>query len=74
MYKCAYEITGYKFDNHTFTTMEFNIIKQTNPGITLDQAILIFEKAPENITLEAFAKGKQRTACSYRRVYKKYFQ
>ena len=73
MYKCAYEITGYKFDNHTFTTMEFHIIKQNNTGITLDQAILIFEKAPDNMTLEDFAKEKHRTASSYRRVYKKYF-
>tara|TARA_B110001454_G_scaffold181468_1_gene175541 strand:- start:21 stop:245 length:225 start_codon:yes stop_codon:yes gene_type:complete len=74
MYKYAYEITGYEFDNHTFTTMEFNIIKQNNPDITLDQAILIFEKAPANMTLEGFAKEKHRTASGYRGVYKKYFQ
>jgi hypothetical protein len=74
MYKFAYEITGYGFDNHIFTTMEFNIIKQNNPGIALDRAILIFEKAPKNITLEAFAKEKHRTASGYRGVYKKYFQ
>ena len=42
-------------------------------GTTLDNAILIFEKVPPNITLEQFAISKHRTVDSYRKVYKPYF-
>jgi len=74
MIKRAYELTGYGITIETFTKMEFDEIKQTNPGISLDQAILIFEKAPEHMTLGEFAKQKSRTATGYRSVYRKYFQ
>ena len=45
MLRFAYEIAGLKITNEQFTKSEFNIIKRKNPGITLDNAILIFEKA-----------------------------
>ena len=73
MFRFAYEIAGLKITNEQFTKSEFNIIKRNNPGITLDSAILIFEKAKKGVTLEKFAVERQRTAESYRRVFDKYF-
>ena len=73
MIRLAYEIAGLKITNEQFTKSEFNIIKRKNPGITLDNAILIFEKAKKGITLEKFAFKRHRTAESYRRVFGKYF-
>ena len=73
MFRFAYEIAGLKITNEQFTKSEFNIIKRNNPGITLDSAILIFEKAKRGVILENFALGRHRTAESYRRVFGKYF-
>ena len=74
MYKYAYEITGYGLSNEDFTKMAFEVIVRKNPGISLDKAILCFEKAPDNISLEKFAEEKHRTAVGYRNVYRKYFE
>ena len=73
MFLKAYEITGLHLSNEDFTKSVFDTIKKKNPNITLDKAILIFEKAPEDITLEEFAKRKSRTAEGYRKVFKTYF-
>jgi hypothetical protein len=73
MYKMAYQIAGIKISNESFTKSEFDIIKKANPNINLDDAILIFEKAKKGVLLEKFATTKQRTAESYRRVFRKYF-
>ena len=73
MIRFAYEIAGLKITNEQFTKSEFNIIKRKNHGITLDNAILIFEKAKKGVTLEKFALERHRTAESYRRVFGKYF-
>ena len=73
MLRFAYEIAGLKITNEQFTKSEFNIIKRKNPGITLDNAILIFEKAKKGVTLEKFALERHSTAESYRRVFGKYF-
>jgi hypothetical protein len=73
MYMMAYQIAGIKISNESFTKSEFDIIKKANPNINLDDAILIFEKAKKGVSLEKFATTKQRTAESYRRVFRKYF-
>tara|TARA_B100001105_G_C22042273_1_gene294519 strand:- start:27 stop:251 length:225 start_codon:yes stop_codon:yes gene_type:complete len=73
MIRFAYEIAGLKITNEQFTKSEFNIIKRNNPGITLDSAILIFEKAKKGVTLEKFALKRHRTPGSYRKVFGKYF-
>ena len=73
MFRCAYEIAGLKISNEQFTKNEFNIIKNNNPNITIDNAILIFEKANSGITLEKFAYDRQRTANGYRNVFRKFF-
>ena len=44
------------------------------PDITLDEAILRFENAKGNTTLEEFAETKMRIADSYRKSYKPYFE
>jgi len=69
----AYKLTGYIITNQIFTKIEFHKIKKNNPQITFDNAILLFEKAPKNISLEQFAITKMRTADSYRKVYRDYF-
>ena len=73
MYRKGYQIAGTKISNETFTKSEFDIIKKANPNISLDDAILIFEKAKKGVSLEKFATTRQRTAESYRRVFKQYF-
>lgn len=73
MFLKAYEITGLRLSNEDFTKSVFDTIKRKNPNITLDKAILIFEKAPTHVTLEEFAKRKSRTAEGYRNVFKTYF-
>ena len=73
MFRFAYEIAGLKITNEQFTKSEFNIIKRNNLGITLDSAILIFEKAKKGVTLEKFALKRHRTSESYRKVFGKYF-
>ena len=50
----AYKLTGYIITNQIFTKIEFHKIKKNNPQITFDNAILLFEKAPKNISLEQF--------------------
>ena len=55
----------------TIGEFEKMIIKK--PSIKLDEAILIFEKAPRGQTLEEFAEGKMRTARSYRNTFNKEF-
>ena len=73
-YRKAYEIAGIKISNESFTKSEFDIIKRKYPGITLDEAILTFENVETGASLEKFAFRKQRTAKSYRNVYKKFFK
>jgi hypothetical protein len=55
----------------TIGEFEKMIIKK--PSIKLDEAILIFEKAPRGQTLEKFAEEKMRTAQSYRNTFNKEF-
>ena len=73
MYRRAYEIAGLQISNEIFTKNEFTKIKRAQPCITLDEAILVFEKARSGITLEKFAAEKQRTAEGYRKAFSKYF-
>ena len=73
MLTTAYELTGYTLDEKQLTRNIFHSYKQKYPFITLDQAILLFEKSTDS-TLEAFAYSKHRTAASYRKVYKPYFK
>jgi len=56
------------------TITEFGNMLLKNPSITLDEAILIFENAPEGQTLEEFAITKMRTAESYRNTNRKFFK
>ena len=69
----AYELTGYGITNEIHTKIEFNKIKEHNPGITFDNAILLFEDAPKNMSLEKFAVTKMRTAEGYRNIFREYF-
>jgi len=69
----AYKLTGYVITNEIFTKIEFDKIKKNNPQITFDNAILLFENAPKDISLEQFAITKMRTADSYRKVFQDYF-
>ena len=73
MFRKAYEIAGVRISNEIFTHSEFHTIRQKNPNITLDEAILIFEHAPINVSLEQFAQKKHRTAASYRKVFREFF-
>lgn len=69
----AYELTGYGITNEIHTQIEFKKIKENNAGITFDSAILIFENAPKNMSLDSFAITKMRTAECYRNIFRKYF-
>ena len=69
----AYKLTGYVITNEIFTKIEFDKIKKNNPQITFDNAILLFENAPKNISLEKFAITKMRTAEGYRNIFRDYF-
>ena len=51
----------------------FTETQQCNPGISLDEVILLFENA-SNDSLEEFAKNKHRTAESYRQTYSKFYK
>ena len=53
----AYELTGYGITNEIHTQIEFKKIKENNAGITFDSAILIFENAPKNMSLEITTKS-----------------
>lgn len=44
------------------------------PDCTLDEAILVFEKAPATFTLPRFAKSKMRTAEGYRNQFAPLFE
>ena len=68
----ANALTGYKIDETQLTKSVFHLYKCQNPHITLDEAILRFEKS-EIATLEKFAQSKHRTAASYRKVYRPFF-
>ena len=68
----ANALTGYKIDEKQLTKSVFHLYKCQNPKITLDEAILRFEKS-ECATLEEFARSKHRTAESYRRVYRPFY-
>ena len=70
----AHEITGLYLSNEDLTKSEFSIIKKKYLNITLDKAILIFEKAPTHMTLEEFAESKNRTADGYRKVFKTFWK
>jgi hypothetical protein len=73
MFITAYELTGYKIDEKQLTKSVFHLYKCQNPSITLDGAILRFEKSTFN-TLEEFAQSKYRTAEGYRKVYRPFFK
>ena len=55
----------------TIGEFEKMIIKK--PSIKLDEAILIFEKAPKGQTLEEFAEVRMRTAKGYRNKNREFF-
>lgn len=69
----AYEIAGLQLSYEQHTKNEFAKIKKKWPNVTLDQAILIFENAPKDISLNEFACQKQRTVQGYRNIFGKYF-
>ena len=68
----ANALTGLQIDEKQLTKSVFHLYKCQNPNITLDEAILRFEKS-ECATLEEFARSKHRTAASYRKVYRPFF-
>ena len=45
-----------------------------NKNITLEEAILNFEKAKKGMTLEKFAESKSRNRQSYIKIYKPHFK
>lgn len=69
----AWKLTGYKIDEKELTRLSFQKFKRENPLISLDEAILKFEKAKPDISLKEFAEKRHRTAQSYRNVYKHFF-
>ena len=70
----AYKTTGlHPLTNEQHTRNEFERIKKRWTDISLDQAILIFEKAPKGVSLEEFAHQKQRKAEGYRNIFREYF-
>jgi zona occludens toxin (predicted ATPase) len=69
----AWKLTGYKIDEKELTRLSFQMFKRENRLISLDEAILKFEKAEPNTSLNEFAEKKNRTAENYRKTYKKYF-
>ena len=74
MKKEAWELTGFRKTEDFVLYREFLKYRQQNAKITLDESILLFERADKCETLESFAKKKQRNAESYRKIYKKYFR
>ena len=70
----AWKLTGMNIDEKRFTQLTFNQFIKENPNITLDEAILRFENAPVNQSLEVFAKSKMRTAESYQRIYRPFLK
>ena len=56
-----------------FTIKEFEKMILKKPSIKLDEAILIFEKAPKGQTLEEFAEVRMRTAKGYRNKNREFF-
>ena len=44
-----------------------------NKDITIEEAILIFENAKAGVTLDEFAKSKQRNRSGYINAYEEYF-
>jgi len=75
MFKKAYDITGFgpPSPEKLLTLSIFSTINKKNPNLTLDAAILIFENAPEGVTLEEYATHKQRNASGYRNVFIPFF-
>jgi hypothetical protein len=69
----AWKLTGYKIDEKELTRLSFQMFKRENPLISLDEAILKFEKAEPDVSLKEFAEKRHRTAQNYRKTYKKYF-
>ena len=69
----AWKLTGYKIDEKELTRLSFQKFKREKPLISLDEAILKFEKADPNTSLKEFAEKRHRTAQNYRTTYKKYF-
>ena len=68
----ANALTGLKIDEKQLTKSVFHLYKCQNANITLDEAILRFEKS-KCATLEEFSRSKHRTAASYRKVYRPFF-
>ena len=68
----AFDLTGYKMDNEIFLRNYFRGLREKEPNIGLDEAILRFEKSDEK-SLRVFARKRGRTAEGYRESYGKYF-
>jgi hypothetical protein len=51
----------------------FRTLLHKHPTLSLDQAILSFEQAPEGVTLMEFADRKHRTAEGYRQRFRPFF-
>jgi hypothetical protein len=56
------------------TAALFRRWRAADPRLTLDAAILKLEKAPEGMTLVAFAEAKHRTAEGYRRAFAPWYE
>jgi hypothetical protein len=71
----AKQLTGLEPKTHAEITRDFfTFLRQKNPDITFDNAILQFEQAHNHYkSLDKFATDRARTAASYRRVYWPYW-
>jgi len=68
----AFDLTGYKMDNEIFIRNYFKCLREKQPNIKLDEAILLFEKSDEK-SLHEFARKRGRKAEGYRQSYGKFF-
>ena len=59
---------------HELIINTFVDIILNKPNVSLNEAILIFEKAKEGMTLKEFAKSKMRLEENYIKIYKPYFE
>ncbi len=66
MYLPAHQLTGYAVTAEFYTECAFRKMMKADPSITLDEAILHFEKAPTHLSLAEFARDKGRKADGYR--------
>jgi len=73
MYIEAYRLAGYRVSYEEYTLAVFRRAREDNPSLTLDQAILYFEKAAPDVTLKVFAEAHGRTPDGYRNSYRIYY-